>query len=563
MVLIRIVNRFIIILSLLLLLLITRYYNYLIRYLNYYPLKCREPRENGSREGVRRMGEGGEKRERGKGEKKGDLIRERRAFFPEIRVGVLDPSSVHDCIYTIASLSPLFLSFHTRGSTGLIRAHLAAPSSNLLLESSSRTEAYHHPLWKKKKKKRNTRSADQPTFNTGTIGLLRQPPSSASHLAWLSSRNPVEEYLVLRLVTLLPSPSDLASAARSPSNHLPWEGAALSTDDPRPLTTLHNPSSLFTTASWPVRSPRACTIFRREARHRRTHDPRGTNPLETEHKHRQLQRWHARETRGSSFLSSSPRARSGARMRETRGPSGVSRIMCCSLSRRREGERGGRGERSGPRRRFDAACPWSVSSVPSVEKRGGRILVVLERGRWCCVRACVRTCGHLELASWMFGNALQPRGTSQELGLPLASCAGWRPLLAGSPRDEEGRSAGWDGARGKAVCMCALSGGHACALRTCASRIPMCARTCAREGEREGEREVGWLTGGWLVARPSAPSDGSSVGAPSDGVGEREAQASGRRQHPTAVAWQSTLDHRPIGPSTTAKKNVSQMGAWY
>lgn len=175
MVLIRIVNRFIIILSLLLLLLlITRYYNYLIRYLNYYPLKCREPRENGSREGVRRMGEGGEKREKGKGEKKGDLIRERRAFFPEIRVGVLDPSSVHDCIYTIASLSPLFLSFHTRGSTGLIRAHLAAPSSNLLLESSSRTEAYHHPLWKKKRKGTHGQLISQRS-------IREQSDSSGSH----------------------------------------------------------------------------------------------------------------------------------------------------------------------------------------------------------------------------------------------------------------------------------------------------------------------------------------------------------------------------------------------
>lgn len=426
----------------------------------------------------------------------------------------------------------------------------------------------------KKKKKRNTRSADQPTFNTGTIGLLRQPPSSASHLPWLSSRNPVEEYLVLRLVTLLPSPSDLASAARSPSNHLPWEGAALSTDDPRPLTTLHNPSSLFTTASWPVRSPRACTIFRREARHRRTHDPRGTNPLETEHKHRQLQRWHARETRGSSFLSSSPRARSGARMRETRGPSGVSRIMCCSLSRRREGERGGRGERSGPRRRFDAACPWSVSSVPSRK----RILVVLERGRWCCVRACVRTCGHLELASWMFGNALQPRGTARN------SDSLSRRALDGDLSSQDRRATRRDVRRGGMEregrpCACARSLAGTRVLYVHArTRIPVCARTCvsrgrggararastcAREGEREGEREVGWLTGGWLVARPSAPSDGSSVGAPSDGVGEREAQASGRRQHPTAVAWQSTLDHRPIGPSTTAKKNISQMGAWY
>lgn len=511
------------------------------------------------------------RREKGGRGRKREISSERRAFFPEIRVGVLDPSSVHDCIYTIASLSPLFLSFHTRGSTGLIRAHLAAPSSNLLLESSSRTEAYHHPLWKKKKK-RNTRSADQPTFNTGTIGLLRQPPSSASHLPWLSSRNPVEEYLVLRLVTLLPSPSDLASAARSPSNHLPWEGAALSTDDPRPLTTLHNPSSLFTTASWPVRSPRACTIFRREARHRRTHDPRGTNPLETEHKHRQLQRWHARETRGSSFLSSSPRARSGARMRETRGPSGVSRIMCCSLSRRREGERGGRGERSGPRRRFDAACPWSVSSVPSRKEEEGSSWSLNVVGGVACVRACVRA-DTSSLPRGCLGTHCSREGRP---GTRTPSrVVRW---METSPRRIAARrggtlgGVGWSEREGRV---------HVRALwraRVCSTRIPMCARTCvsrgrggararastcAREGEREGEREVGWLTGGWLVARPSAPSDGSSVGAPSDGVGEREAQASGRRQHPTAVAWQSTLDHRPIGPSTTAKKNISQMGAWY
>lgn len=190
------------------------------------------------------------------------------------------------------------------------------------------------------------------------------------------------------------------------------------------------------------------------------------------------------------------------------------------LSRRREGERGGRGERSGPRRRFDAACPWSVSSVPSVEKRGGRILVVLERGRWCCVRACVRTCGHLELASWMFGNALQPRGTSQELGLPLASCAGWRPLLAGSPRDEEGRSAGWDGARGKAVCMCALSGGHACALRTCAYTYScVCSYVCVERTRRRARarlyvrargrargRERGWLAHWRLTGGPTERS---------------------------------------------------------
>lgn len=206
------------------------------------------------------------------------------------------------------------------------------------------------------------------------------------------------------------------------------------------------------------------------------------------------------------------------------------------------------------KRRKDPRGPWTWS-------------VVLR----ACVRAYVRTPRACLVDVWERTAAARD---GQELGLPLASCAGWRPLLAGSPRDEEGRSAGWDGARGKAVCMCALSGGHACALHVfLCVLVRVCARgrggararasTCAREGEREGEREVGWLTGGWLVARPSAPSDGSSVGAPSDGVGEREAQASGRRQHPTAVAWQSTLDHRPIGPSTTAKKNISQMGAWY
>lgn len=252
-------------------------------------------------------------------------------------------------------------------------------------------------------------------------------------------------------------------------------------------------------------------------------------------------------------------------MRETRGPSGVSRVMCCSLSRRREGERGGRGERSGPRRRFDAACPWSVSSVPSVEKRGGRILVVLERGRWCCVRACVRTCGHLELASWMFGNALQPRGTSQELGLPLASCAGWRPLLAGSPRDEEGRSAGWDGARGKAVCMCALSGGHACALhvflcvlvRVCRedaaarARAPLRARE--RASERERERLAGSLEADWWpdrALRPTVAASGRRLTESGNARRRRRGAASTRPPWPDSRLW--TID-RSVHPPRRRK----------
>lgn len=50
------------------------------------------------------------------------------------------------------------------------------------------------------------------------------------------------------------------------------------------------------------------------------------------------------------------------------------------------------------------------------------------------------------------------------------------------------------------------------------------------------------------MARPTGPSDGTSVGAPSDGVAAAAAQASRRRQHPTDAARQSTLDHRPNGP---------------
>lgn len=141
--------------------------------MNYYPLKCWELRENGSREeGVWRKEGRREKGGRGR-RKKGELIRERRAFFPEIRIGVLDPSSssprfyLHDCVDR--PFSPLFLSSHTRGSTGsFVRAHLVArtltSSSSSSFESSSRTEPCHHPPFEKKKKKRkerNTRSADR------------------------------------------------------------------------------------------------------------------------------------------------------------------------------------------------------------------------------------------------------------------------------------------------------------------------------------------------------------------------------------------------------------------
>lgn len=203
-------------------------------------------------------------------------------------------------------------------------------------------------------------------------------------------------------------------------------------------------------------------------------------------------------------------------MRETRGPSGVSRIMCCSLSRRREGERGGRGERSGPRRRFDAACPWSVSSVPSRK----RILVVLERGRWCCVRACVRTCGHLELASWMFGNALQPRGTARN------SDSLSRRALDGDLSSQDRRATRRDVRRGGMEregrpCACArsLAGTRVLYVRA-RTRIPMCARTCVCERTRRRARarlyvrargrargrERGWLAHWRLTGGPTERS---------------------------------------------------------
>lgn len=189
---------------------------------------------------------------------------------------------------------------------------------------------------------------------------------------------------------------------------------------------------------------------------------------------------------------------------------------------------------------------------------------------WCCVRACVRACGHLELASWMFGNALQPRGTSQELGLPLASCAGWRPLLAGSPRDEEGRSAGWDGARGKAVCMCALSGGHACALRTCAYTYSyVCSYVCVREdaaararaplrareraSERERERLAGSLEADWWpdrALRPTVAASGRRLTESGNARRRRRDAASTRPPWPDSRLW--TID-RSVHPPRRRK----------
>lgn len=211
--------------------------------------------------------EWGKERRREKGEggkKKKEISSERDAPSSRIRVGVLDPSSVHHIFTRLRrstrrprpSLPPLFLVSHAR--INRIHSRTPGPSSNLNPPPLvlSRTEPYHPPFERKEKKKakktHGVLSADHPTFNTGararTIGLLRQPLSSASHPPRLSSRNPVEEDLVLRLVTLLPSPSELASATRSPSNHLPWGGTrSLHRRRSSILVNNNSPRLLFTT----------------------------------------------------------------------------------------------------------------------------------------------------------------------------------------------------------------------------------------------------------------------------------------------------------------------------
>lgn len=252
-------------------------------------------------------------------------------------------------------------------------------------------------------------------------------------------------------------------------------------------------------------------------------------------------------------------------MRETRGPSGVSRIMCCSLSRRREGERGGRGERSGPRRRFDAACPWSVSSVPSVEKRGGRILVVLERGRWCCVRACVRTCGHLELASWMFGNALQPRGTARN------SDSLSRRALDGDLSSQDRRATRRDVRRGGMEregrpCACArsLAGtrvlytysyvcSYVCVREDAAARARAPLRARERASERERERLAGSLEADWWpdrALRPTVAASGRRLTESGNARRRRRGAASTRPPWPDSRLW--TID-RSVHPPRRRK----------
>lgn len=197
------------------------------------------------------------------------------------------------------------------------------------------------------------------------------------------------------------------------------------------------------------------------------------------------------------------------------------------------------------KRRKDPRGPWTWS-------------VVLR----ACVRAYVRTPRACLVDVWERTAAARD---GQELGLPLASCAGWRPLLAGSPRDEEGRSAGWDGARGKAVCMCALSGGHACALhvflcvlvRVCRedaaarARAPLRARE--RASERERERLAGSLEADWWpdrALRPTVAASGRRLTESGNARRRRRGAASTRPPWPDSRLW--TID-RSVHPPRRRK----------
>lgn len=234
-----------------------------------------------------------------------------------------------------------------------------------------------------------------------------------------------------------------------------------------------------------------------------------------------------------------------------------------------------KGGRAGRERRTKWTAPKIRRRVSlerierAVEKRGGRILVVLERGRWCCVRACVRTCGHLELASWMFGNALQPRGTARN------SDSLSRRALDGDLSSQDRRATRRDVRRGGMEregrpCACArsLAGTRVLYVRA-RTRIPMCARTCVREdaaararaplrareraSERERERLAGSLEADWWpdrALRPTVAASGRRLTESGNARRRRRGAASTRPPWPDSRLW--TID-RSVHPPRRRK----------
>lgn len=311
------------------------------------------------------MGEGEEKRERGGGKKeKGDLIRERRAFFSD-QSRRPRPIICTPYIYTIASI---YTSSSTVPSTPLPRFtredqqdSFAHTWSVLEPQPSSSRPLAHGTVSpppskekKRKKQRRHTVCCQLITQRSIRERELEQSDSSGSHCHQLPTLHVSRREIRSRKI------SSFASS-RCYLLHPNWrpplvplriishgEEPALSTDDdPRSslTTTLHDSFSLRVYSS-PCAEIES-TIFRREARHRRTHDPRGSPRTE----HKQQQQQHKRvvnNTRGKTRSSSSSRARlergwcTDAKNIEIRVPNIYIYIRILRSSRKERGEGGKR-----------------------------------------------------------------------------------------------------------------------------------------------------------------------------------------------------------------------------
>ena len=163
--------------------------------------------------------------------------------------------------------------------------------------------------------------------------------------------------------------------------------------------------------------PRRRFRLTRHEVYRRTHDPRGF--LLESHTMK-----HARETRACD----STKFKDSSKKTITRRWNDRARDTTC----RRRDSKWRRGKTIFRRSKL----PAKINDKSDNERGSDRVSydrfdlasirierILSPRGPWTA-DACVRTCRHLEVVSWMFGNALQPRGTSQELGLPLVSFAG-------------------------------------------------------------------------------------------------------------------------------------------
>lgn len=128
-------------------------------------------------------GKEGRRKKGGRGRKK-EISSERDAPSSQRSESASSTHRPYTIVFTRSRRSVPFTPLPFVSHARINRTHSRTPGCSVL-EPPPRVLLAHgsvSPPPLEKKKKRNTRSADQPTFNTGTIGLLRQPPSSASHL---------------------------------------------------------------------------------------------------------------------------------------------------------------------------------------------------------------------------------------------------------------------------------------------------------------------------------------------------------------------------------------------